>query len=127
MLYGKTNRFPGSRFLSELPEGCYDRKGLTFEKRNVGTIAPDRPYYATRSVAHGAPGSTRPTIAPKPPSPQPLPAFQKGDTVTHKAFGKGLIVGMTPMGGDALLEIAFEGTGTKRLMAKAAAAYLEKA
>lgn len=38
----------------------------------------------------------------------------------HKAFGDGLIVSVKPMGGDALLEIAFDQKGTKRLMAKSA-------
>jgi DNA helicase-2/ATP-dependent DNA helicase PcrA len=56
--------------------------------------------------------------------PGDFPVPQKGETVVHKAFGKGLVVDVKPMGGDALLEIAFEGVGTKRLMAKAAAGYL---
>ena len=55
-----------------------------------------------------------------------LPAFQKGDTVIHKAFGKGLVTGLTPMGGDALIEIAFDNVGTKRLMLKAAAQHMTK-
>ena len=55
-----------------------------------------------------------------------LPNFQKGDSVVHKAFGKGLITGLTPMGGDALVEIAFEKSGTKKLMLKAAAQHMTK-
>jgi DNA helicase-2/ATP-dependent DNA helicase PcrA len=35
----------------------------------------------------------------------------------HKVFGKGVIVSSKPMGGDAMLEIAFEKAGTKKLMA----------
>jgi DNA helicase-2/ATP-dependent DNA helicase PcrA len=33
---------------------------------------------------------------------------------------------MTPMGGDALVEISFDAVGTKRLMLKAASRYMEK-
>ena len=44
----------------------------------------------------------------------------------HKAFGKGVVLSVQPMGGDALLEVAFEGPGTKRLMQKSAAAHMEK-
>lgn len=33
---------------------------------------------------------------------------------------------MTPMGGDALVEIAFDGVGVKRLMLRAAAPNMEK-
>ena len=43
-----------------------------------------------------------------------------GDKVLHKAFGKGTILSVQQMGGDALLEIQFEEKGKKRLMAKAA-------
>ena len=50
----------------------------------------------------------------------PLPQLKPGDTVLHKKFGKGLVVSSVPMGGDILLEIAFETYGTKKLMAKVA-------
>ena len=53
-------------------------------------------------------------------------SFQKGDTVRHKAFGKGMILSIQKMGGDALAEIAFDQVGTKRLMLKSAAAHMEK-
>ena len=55
-----------------------------------------------------------------------LPIFQKGDTVRHKAFGQGMVLSVQKMGGDALLEIAFDQVGTKRLMLKSAAAHMEK-
>ena len=55
-----------------------------------------------------------------------VPNFQKGDTVRHTAFGKGMILSVQKMGGDALVEIAFDGVGTKRLMLKSAAAHMEK-
>lgn len=44
--------------------------------------------------------------------------YSVGDTVTHKAFGTGVILSKTAMGGDFLLEIAFDKAGTKKLMAK---------
>ena len=55
-----------------------------------------------------------------------LPSFQKGDRVVHTAFGPGLITGFTPMGGDVLIEIAFDQGGTKKLMLKAAAQHMTK-
>ena len=48
-----------------------------------------------------------------------------GQTVSHKAFGKGVIVKMTPMGGDHLIEIQFDSVGSKKLMLKAASRYLQ--
>ena len=43
--------------------------------------------------------------------------LNKGDMVQHTAFGKGMVLSVMKMGGDALLEIAFDQIGTKKLMA----------
>ena len=51
--------------------------------------------------------------------------LHQGDQVEHTAFGKGTVVSVKPMGGDALAEVAFE-TGTKKLMLKAAGKHLKK-
>ena len=51
--------------------------------------------------------------------------LSQGDQVEHTAFGKGTVVSVKPMGGDALAEVAFEG-GTKKLMLKAAGKHLKK-
>ncbi len=47
-------------------------------------------------------------------------AVKTGDTVTHRKFGRGLVVSAVPLGNDTLLEVAFETCGTKKLMANAA-------
>ena len=52
--------------------------------------------------------------------------FAKGDLVVHRAFGSGKVINVTPMGGDLLLEIAFDSAGTKLMMAKTAAQYISK-
>ena len=44
--------------------------------------------------------------------------------VRHKAFGRGMVLSIRPVGGDALVEIAFDEVGTKRLMLNSASAYL---
>ena len=44
----------------------------------------------------------------------------------HRAFGLGVITKVSPMGGDALLEITFEGVGLKRLMQRAAGQFMTK-
>ena len=46
--------------------------------------------------------------------------LKKGDSVIHKKFGKGLVVGVQPLGNDILLEVAFDTVGTKKLMKKMA-------
>ena len=52
--------------------------------------------------------------------------FSKGELVQHKAFGRGMVLSVIPMGGDALLEIAFDGVGTKKLMANTASQHMTK-
>ena len=54
-------------------------------------------------------------------------AFDVGDIVQHKAFGRGEVVSVKEMGGDALMEVSFEGVGTKRLMRNSAAMFMTKA
>ena len=54
------------------------------------------------------------------------PEYTVGDRVQHKTFGKGTIVKLTPMGGDALTEIEFEEAGVKRLMLRVAAQHMTK-
>ena len=44
----------------------------------------------------------------------------------HAAFGKGMVISVTKMGGDALLEVTFDDIGTKKLMAKAAGTHMKK-
>ena len=44
----------------------------------------------------------------------------------HKVFGTGVIQSCKPMGGDALLEIAFDNAGVKRLMQRAAVQHMTK-
>ena len=65
------------------------------------------------------------TGSPKPLKKRPLaqpaaPAvfdFTTGERVKHRVFGEGTILSITPMGGDHLVEVAFDRVGTKRIMA----------
>ena len=60
------------------------------------------------------------------PAAGPAMALSQGDRVEHSAFGQGTVLSVQPMGGDALVEIAFDGVGVKRLMLRAAAPNMEK-
>ena len=42
--------------------------------------------------------------------------YAAGDVVSHKKFGRGMILSVTPTGNDVQLEIAFESCGTKTLL-----------
>ena len=66
--------------------------------------------------AYSAPASTKSTYL----------DLNKGDMVQHTAFGRGMVLSVVKMGGDALLEIAFDQIGTKKLMAKTASAHMKR-
>lgn len=42
--------------------------------------------------------------------------YSPGDVVTHRKFGKGMVLSVTPEGNDIRIEIAFDDVGTKSLM-----------
>ena len=52
--------------------------------------------------------------------------LNQGDMVQHAAFGKGMVLSVRPMGGDALVEVAFDNVGTKKLMLKSAGKHMTK-
>ena len=121
MLYGRTSGCIPSRFLKELPEeGVIHRGGQQFASRQEER--PKRPnqtqlhreHFLNQEFSGGQRQQTQ-TVE-----------FAKGDMVQHKAFGRGMVLSVMKMGGDALLEIAFDKIGTKRLMAKTAAAHMTK-
>ena len=65
-------------------------------------------------------------MTPKPEPAAPMLELSKGDVVEHTAFGEGMVVSILKMNGDALLEVAFDQVGTKRLMLKTASAHMKK-
>ena len=52
--------------------------------------------------------------------------LNQGDMVQHTAFGEGMVLSVRPMGGDALVEVAFDKVGTKKLMLKSAGNHMKK-
>ena len=128
MLYGRTNAALPSRFLHEIPENEVVKKGGYHPK-------PERPSYGSARFDDGWSNYARPA-APQPKKTVIYPAaaapktalvdFNKGDMVEHTAFGRGMVLSVMKMGGDALLEIAFDQIGTKKLMAKTASAHMKK-
>lgn len=56
----------------------------------------------------------------------PLPDLKPGDRINHKSFGDGMVTSLTPMGGDALVEVAFDDVGTKKLLLKTAGVHITK-
>ena len=139
MLFGRTNSNRPSRFLSEIPPEYVEKSGRLPYGERQNEERPQRPKPVRRTFdrgySMGSPSYSGTSSAPAPDWKSPAagaaapaagPDFRAGDPVVHKAFGKGLITKLTPMGGDALVEIAFDSVGTKKLMLKSAAQYMKK-
>lgn len=102
MIFGTTNRNMPSRFLKEIPEELCSFGGTNY---SVPTVKTDYGYSAKpMRSAHTAAAKADCN-------------FTAGQRVHHKTFGDGLIITVTPMAGDSMLEIAFDTVGTKKLMA----------
>jgi len=122
MIFGRTSAALQSRFLKEIPPEFVVRKGSTVQQKSAYMAAnqsyyppkPAKTRYAESSIAHKAPSSSG------------YLELNKGDMVLHAAFGRGLVLSVLKMGGDALLEIAFDDIGTKKLMAKTASVHMKK-
>ena len=137
MLYGRTNAALKSRFLNEIPEDCMVHKGGYKPKSET-------PSYGSYGSSYGSYGAET-----RRPTPQQIAAkermkrseqsvftaqsakasyleLNKGDMILHAAFGRGMVLSVMKMSGDALLEIAFDDIGTKKLMAKTASVHMKK-
>ncbi len=139
MLYGKTASNRLSRFLEEIPEGNREWEGKDLQPGGT---------FGTRGTAYGSGGfggsggsgvqRSAPVYArPARPAYQearrtavqtaaPSIALEKGDRIAHGVFGEGTVLSVQPMGGDALIQVDFQGAGQKKLMLKAAAKHLKK-
>ncbi len=127
MLYGQTKASIASRFLREIPEDVTLKKGgYTTPRYNDTTYHSPLRYASAQTVLDSRPA--RSELA-EFTSSKPKASFlelNKGDMVQHAAFGRGMVLSVMKMGGDALWEIAFDQLGTKKLMAKTASSHMRK-
>ena len=146
MLYGRTGSNLPSRFVDEIPVSLTERQGTERRKQERGPHWDDDGAFrggneygfssygrreraksanaqasvfrsrAASARAEGSAAESRPNAA----------QFKTGDTIVHKAFGEGVITKMTPMGGDALIEVSFRSGETKKLMLRIASQHMTK-
>ena len=124
MLFGRTTPNMPSRFLQEIPEenmewlGKPEPRGetLPWEESGEGRFYGQpivKPAYAAAARTAATPAA-------------PLLSLRPGESIQHTAFGKGMVLSVRPMGGDALIEVAFDQVGTKKLMLKTAGVHITK-
>ncbi len=129
LLFGSTTRNLPSRFLKEIPEeycscsssvdsfnsfgysGGRESGGFTGFNSYKGGSSYTPAAKATATFKNSFTGGEKKENA------AAEVAYSVGQQVSHKTFGKGMILRVTPMGADSLLEIAFDSVGTKKIMA----------
>ncbi len=108
MLFGTTLYNKRSRFLGEINPDLIDRKCSDKLNDNAGAEIPDSPKSITLQQQLADKAKSKSSVSSK---------FTSGDRVNHNIFGEGTVLAVTPMGNDALIEVAFDNVGTKKLMA----------
>ena len=146
-LYGRTTPCMPSRFLNEIPEEnmewlskpqprseSWEERDSDYGDRGYGSSyggygqRSAAPVVTRREPAEPKAGALRSAAGASkavPKAAAPRMQIQAGETVEHDAFGRGLVLSVRAMGGDALVEVAFDSVGTKKLMLKMAAQHLK--
>ena len=142
-LYGRTTPCMPSRFLNEIPEEnmewlskpqprseSWEERDSDYGDRGYGGYGQRSaaPAVTRREPAEPKAGALRSAAGESKAAPKaaaPRMQIQAGETVEHDAFGRGLVLSVRAMGGDALVEVAFDSVGTKKLMLKMAAQHLK--
>ncbi|MBQ9915278.1 MAG: DNA helicase PcrA [Clostridia bacterium] len=109
--YGSGNYTMPSRFLEEIPMECIN--ALVKEPEFI-TEAPKKKrdyrfYDDSQSLISALTKDKEQRKAAS-------SSYKPGDVVSHKKFGRGMIISVTPTGSDVQLEIAFDEHGTKTLL-----------
>ena len=111
MLFGSTNRNLISRFAKEIDSDYVERIDSTMKMvdDDKDVIVQSVPKYtlqseiANRKVEQAKKNATA--------------DFSVGERVKHNIFGEGTVLSVKKISNDAMLEIAFDSVGTKKLMA----------
>lgn len=134
MLFGNVSANNPSRFINEIDNECIEFEqekspfasgspfgssyGSGFGSQSGGWSSGNS--FSTNSSfgnsAYKKPSGSNPWgTAPKKPAAKGK--YSVGERVMHKVFGEGMIIKVTPMGNDVMLEISFDTVGTKKVMA----------
>lgn len=116
LIFGSTNRNMPSRFLKEIPDELCEYSGMQKLSRSASATSSGGFTSSYLAVKRPSAVSAAPRRTSSFSSPTAAAVYSAGQRVAHKTFGEGMIISVTPMGGDTMLEIAFDSCGTKKLM-----------
>ena len=114
MLFGQTQRNVTSRFLKEMGRERIDKHDNAAAMRavleeNDKSVTEVHSATLQQQLARIKKHSAAPA--------QSAAEYAPGERVAHNIFGEGVIVSVKKMANDAMLEVAFDKVGTKKIMA----------
>ncbi len=113
LLYGQTQHNITSRFIREIGSELIEKHDNAAAKNtassNTGSIAAVHSATLQQQLARNKIMSES--------AAHPFIEYSVGDRVTNKVFGEGTILSVTKTLNDAMLEVAFDKVGTKKVMA----------
>lgn len=112
MMYGSTTMNTVSRFVKEIPAEYVERIDSTVHNRDNENeddnfIVASPTYDLKSQIVNQQLKKAQKTEA----------DFSVGERVSHNLFGEGTVISVKKISNDAMLEIAFDKVGTKKLMA----------
>ncbi len=112
MIFGQTSRNLLSRFVKEIPVDYLvkisDNVKVTDDGDDNFIQSSSNPYSLQNQISN---------LKNKQSNKNSSVEYSSGERVKHNVFGEGMIISTKKMGNDTLLEVAFDNSGTKKIMA----------
>ncbi len=105
MIFGSTRYSKPSRFLNEIPEDYKDVENAMVTKMPSTMLKRNKLKVNINNIDKHK-NNQKTNVD-----------FNTNDMVLHSIFGKGIVISITPMGNDNLIEVDFEKKGKKKIMA----------
>ncbi|MDE7104976.1 MAG: UvrD-helicase domain-containing protein [Ruminococcus sp.] len=113
MIFGQTQSNVTSRFIREMGMELINKKDNTAALKAVIADIENTEVQSLSLQQQLARNKRQVT----PVSATETTVYKTGERIMHKIFGAGTVLSVTPASNDAMLEIAFDKVGTKRIMA----------
>jgi DNA helicase-2/ATP-dependent DNA helicase PcrA len=122
MIFGATDYYPPSRFLSEIPEelmqvlGAGAERGRTFGRSGRRDPGEHRRAVADAAMRPSVAAASGPLTGPTGARGAETMGLRVGDDVSHEKFGEGVILQLVGEGDKTEAVVNFRGVGEKRLL-----------
>lgn len=114
LMFGSDRCNPVSAFVREIPAELMDSRQMLPKQTSLGER--NAQIGCSTGVAYMKKQMAKKTASAA--EPFNCQDFTAGDRILSRVFGEGTILSVECMGGDAMLEVAFDTVGTKKIMAK---------